>query len=65
MSEVKIWLNGVQFKDVVVADEEKRFALTVRRDNNGNIVTKDDKLVYDEFFGHVRIEVPVHFLSCS
>lgn len=60
--EVRVFLNGAEYGYVVTADEEKRYAKTLRLDNNGvprrNPKDPDGGFLYDEFWGHVRIEAP-------
>ena len=53
------YLDGVQRNNVLTADEEGRFAITRRLDQNGE--TQRDRngvMLTDEFRGAVRVECP-------
>lgn len=53
----RFYLAGSERSNVVLADEEKRYAITYRLDENGNLRRdKAGKYLTDEFRGDVRIE---------
>ena len=58
------FLNGVQFANVVSADEEGRRALTSRLDQNGKVMRDPSgRMLTDEFFGDVRIMADDYILD--
>jgi hypothetical protein len=57
-SRCKVFLAGAERSNVVTADEERRYALLHRLDQNGRSVIKDGAPQFDEFHGDVRIEIP-------
>lgn len=52
----RVWLAGSERRNVVTADEGKRWALLHKLDADGRIVVKDGEIVTEEFWGDVRIE---------
>jgi hypothetical protein len=55
----RIWLAGAERSNCVLADEEKRYAVTLARDEFGRpVLDKDGNQVRQEFWGDVRIESP-------
>jgi hypothetical protein len=56
----RVWLAGVERKDVITADEEQRFALCVVFDEHGRAVVdeKTGKPKTVDFYGDVRVELP-------
>lgn len=61
----RVWLDGAERRYVIAADEEKRWALLQRLDVNGNVMVDraKDELMCEEFWGHVRIELPAPVLG--
>ncbi|HYE71581.1 MAG TPA: hypothetical protein VD932_08680 [Aquabacterium sp.] len=55
----RIYLQGAARWNVITADEEKRYALLLRLDQNGNPKVLHGKRLTDEFWGDVRIELPL------
>ncbi|MCW2764012.1 MAG: hypothetical protein JWR85_4213 [Marmoricola sp.] len=55
-----VYLAGSARKNVITADEEKRYAKLHKLDTNGNPVIDYAKgeIVTEEFYGDVRIEFP-------
>ena len=58
----RIYLAGAERNNVWLADEEARFALTIRLDEWGNPVKdrKTGEQVLDKFYGDVRVECGDH-----
>ena len=54
----RVFLEGAERSNVVTADEERRYAVTYRLDDQGKTVLRAGKPVKDEFWGAVRIELP-------
>ncbi|MBI2769220.1 MAG: hypothetical protein HYX47_06340 [Burkholderiales bacterium] len=54
----RIWLEGAERSNVVTADEDGRFAVTTRLDENGDPVLRAGQPVTDVFRGAVRVECP-------
>ncbi|PBC23475.1 MULTISPECIES: hypothetical protein [unclassified Mesorhizobium] len=54
---VRIFLDGIEIKDVITADEECGYILRARRDSLCLLVAKDGELVTDEMYGQVKITV--------
>jgi hypothetical protein len=55
----RIWLEGAERSNVVTADEEHRFAVTLRRNEFGEpVLDKAGQPLTDNFYGAVRIECP-------
>jgi hypothetical protein len=58
ISTCRVFLEGAERCNVIFADEEGRRATTIRLDEWGKPIWKDDKMLKDEFWGSVRIECP-------
>jgi hypothetical protein len=58
ISVCRVFLEGAERNNVLFADEEGRFAVTLRLDEFGRPMRKGEKLLTDDFCGHVRIECP-------
>jgi hypothetical protein len=55
----RIWLAGAERSNCVLADEEKRYAVTLARDEFGRpVLDKDGNQVRQEFWGDVRVDAP-------
>lgn len=56
----KVFLDGVEISRVITADEDKRFVLAYRADENGDVIlTPDRQDVQTEMrYGAVRIDLP-------
>ena len=55
----RFYLDGVERSHVLFADEERRFAVTRRLDEDGEAVRgRDGGFLTDEFRGTVRIDCP-------
>ncbi len=58
VGDIKVYLNGAQCSGVITADEEKRYALRLRRTDSGMLMFDNDgKLATEQFYGHVRLEI--------
>lgn len=57
-NQTRVFLAGSERSNVVTADEEQRYALVYRLGPDGNIQTKDGEILFDDFYGDVRIELP-------
>jgi hypothetical protein len=54
-----VYLAGAERNNVVLADEERRYAVQLARDEFGKpVLDKHGKQRTQEFFGDVRIEAP-------
>ena len=59
MNQCRIWLEGGERNNVETADEEKRYAVQLARDEFGApVLDKDGKQLRQKFYGAVRIECP-------
>lgn len=55
---VRVFLDDVVLKNVITADEEKRFVVVYKLDSSGRFVVRDGEIATEEFCGDVRIECP-------
>ena len=54
-----VYLAGAARNNVILADEAKRYAVTLARDEFGQpVLGKDGQQIKQEFFGDVRVECP-------
>ena len=59
MNQCRIWLEGGERNNVELADEERRFAIQLARNEFGEpILDKDGKQLRQRFYGAVRIDCP-------
>jgi hypothetical protein len=57
-SLVRVFLSGSERSNVLTADEEKRWALLHRLDEDGRPIFVKGEPSTEEFWGDVRIELP-------
>ena len=63
-SHCTIYLEGAARNNVVTADEDRRFAVTFRRDEFGApMLAKDKSQLRDKFYGAVRVDCPAWLRS--
>jgi hypothetical protein len=56
-AQARVWLDGVERWNVVTADEEKRFAVIFKLDDQGGIVLDENNApLLEEFRGAVVIK---------
>jgi hypothetical protein len=57
MHQYRVWLAGAERSNVLTADDTKRYAVTLARDEWGKpVLDKNGWQVKQEFWGDVRIE---------
>ena len=57
MSDYRVWLAGAERNNVETADDQKRYAVTLARDEWGRpVLDKEGRQVRQPFWGDVRIE---------
>jgi hypothetical protein len=56
---VTVFLEGAERNNVALADEDKRFAVTLARDEWGRpVLDKEGRQIQQKFWGAVRIDAP-------
>lgn len=55
--DIRVFLNDVEQRDVVTADDALGFVLKAKRDKSGLLVKGDDEFSTEQVFGNVRIEI--------
>jgi hypothetical protein len=57
MHDFRVWLAGAERNNVETADSDKRYAVTLARDEWGRpVLDKEGRQVRQTFYGDVRIE---------
>jgi hypothetical protein len=55
--EFRVWIAGAERDNVIVADDTKRYAVTLARDEFGRpVLDKDGQQQRQPYYGDVRIE---------
>ena len=53
----KVFLDGVELKDVITADEEDGLAIVVKRNKENQVFLDGGQIAQEEKRGQVRIEI--------
>lgn len=54
---VLVWLDGIEQKKCITADDDEGFIIRIATDEDGNTVLKGDYVQYERVDGSVRIEL--------
>ena len=57
--EARIYLDGIERKDVIAADEEARYIDMYCRDESGALIVYCDEIKTQRLHGLVRIDLPI------